>query len=230
MYVYLPSCNFTRACPSASKKMQQYLRGQPDIKLSGCCRPTQQLLGPEDTALTVCLFCSAITQEVSPKTEQLSIWEYLLADVRFPWPDYGGERMVIQDCRRACNQPKLLDDVRRCMKRMNLVPVELAENREKSNFDGVWPFESVPQRNLDIAPVYFGALRDYSMELMPPEEQQRRMVAWVCQYTTDRVAAYCPACLKGVRLGGANGVHLMELATSAIALEDICTQEGAATQ
>ena len=71
----------------------------------------------------------------------------------------------------------------------------------------------MPQRNLDIAPIYFGEVRDYGLELIHEEKQKLRMTEWVKQYTTNRVVTYCTACLTGVRLGNANGVHLMELAT-----------------
>lgn len=216
MYIYLPSCNFTAACPAASERIQRYLSAQPNVRVAGCCRPMQEHLNQEDSVLTLCLFCAAITREVSPGVKQMSIWKYLLQDADFPWPDYSGEPMVIQDCRRARNDPELLDNVRRCMERMNITPVELADSRDKSEFDGVWPFNPVPQRNLDIAPAYFGALRDHAMEPMPEEAQRLRMQERVQRYTTGRAVAYCPACLKGMRLGGATGVHLMELATNAI--------------
>lgn len=216
MFVYLPSCNFTAGCPEASERIKRYMEERPNVRIAGCCRPEQQKLTPDDKVLTLCLFCASITQEVSPETGQMSIWEYLLQDKSFPWPDYGGEAMVIRDCRRARNNPVLLDAVRSCMERMNITPVELADNREASNFDGVWPFNPVPQRNLDIAPEYFGKLRDQEMELLPQEEQRCRMEEQARQYTTKRVVCYCPACLKGVRLGGADGIHLMELVTGVV--------------
>ncbi|HWS41836.1 MAG TPA: hypothetical protein VN421_01980 [Pseudoflavonifractor sp.] len=216
MYTYLPSCNFTAACPEASRKIQRYLNEKTDVRVAGCCRPAQVRLTGEDTVLTLCLACSAITREVSPQAGEMSIWAYLLEDAAFPWPDYGGEPMVLQDCWRARNKPELLSAVRRCMARMNITPVELLEHREKTEFDGVWRFNPMPQRNLDIAPVYFGEVRDHGLELIPEEVQKLRMEEWAKQYTTDRVVTYCPACLNGVRLGGANGVHLMELATCAM--------------
>ena len=39
------------------------------------------------------------------------------------------------------------------------------------------------------------------------------MEEWVQQYQTERVVAYCNACVKGIVLGGARGVHLLQLAT-----------------
>lgn len=211
MYIYLPSCNFTAACPEANRKIRTYMTAKNDVRVAGCCRPTQKMLTDKDTVLTICLTCSAITGEVSPQAQEMSFWEYALTDTEFPWPDYRGERMVIQDCWRARRKPELQRAVRECMKRMNIVPVELEENFEKTQFDGVWRFNPVLQKNLDMAPEYFRKVRDFGVELIPKEEQMLRMKKWAEQYTTKRVAAYCNACLKGIQLGGAEGVHLMEL-------------------
>ena len=215
MFVYLPSCNFTAACPESSKKIKAYLAEKEGFRVAACCRPTQKTLTAEDTVLSVCLTCSAITREVSPQAREMSFWEYVLTDPDFPWPDFGGERMTVQDCWRARNKPELQRAVRACMRRMNLEPVELEENYEKTQFDGVWRFnEASYKRNIGIAPVYFTEVRDHGVDLLPPEEQKRRMEEWAKQYTTERVLTYCNACLKGVQMGGAEGVHLMELLTA----------------
>lgn len=215
MFVYLPSCNFTAACPESSRKIKTYLSQKEQVRVAACCRPTQKALTADDTVLSICLTCSAITREVSPQAREMSFWEYVLTVPGFPWPDFGGERMTVQDCWRARNKPELQKAVRECMRRMNLEPVELAENYEKTQFDGVWRFnESSVQRNIGIAPVYFTEVQARGLELIPPQEQAARMTEWAKQYTTDRVLTYCNACLKGVCMGGARGVHLMELLTA----------------
>ena len=215
MYIYLPSCNFTAACPESSKKIKRYLSCKTDVMVAGCCRPAQKSLSQGDTVLTVCLTCSAITREVSSQVKEMSFWEYALTDPDFPWPDFHGEMMTVQDCWRARNLPKLQHAVRQCMERMNLVPVEIDENYENTQFDGVWRFSDAGvKRNISIAPEYFGRIRDHGLEIIEPEEQKYRMEKWVKQYTTQRIAAYCNACLKGIQMGGARGIHLMELMTS----------------
>ena len=123
---------------------------------------------------------------------------------------------VIQDCWRARNKPAMQKAVRECMKRMNIVPVELEENFEKTRFDGVWLYNPVVQKNLDIAPEYFTHIRDNDVELLPPEEQKARMVEWAKQYGDRRAVTYCTACLKGTLMGGAKGVHLMQLITKTL--------------
>lgn len=213
MYIYLSSCNFTAACPDASRKIKEYLSAKPDVKVAGCCRPQQKQLTKEDTVLTVCLTCSAITNEVNPETPEKSLWEYLLTDKDFPWPDFHGEYVTIQDCWRARHKTNMLDAVRACMVKMGLHPVELSENRENTRFDGVWRYNPTAPKNLAIAPKYFQNIADTALELLSPEEQKSRMEMWVRQYTTDRVVTYCNACLQGALLGGAKAVHLLQLLT-----------------
>ncbi len=211
MYIYLPSCNFTATRPETSKRIKEYMAQQPDVKVAGCCRPTQKTLTADDTVLSICLTCSAITREVSPQSKEMSLWEYLVQQDRFPWPDYHGEKMVIQDCWRARNKPAMQQAVRACMEKMNIVPVELEENFEKTQFDGVWRFNPVVEKNMKIAPQYFIRVQNEGLELIPKEEQAARMQEWAKQYGTKRVVTYCTACLKGVLLGGAEGVHLLDL-------------------
>lgn len=214
MYVYLPSCNFTAALPEISEKIKQYLAAKSDVKVVGCCRPAQKQLTSNDTVLSVCLTCSAITKEVHSAGSEMSLWEYIINDQDFPWPDFHGEEMTIQDCWRARNNSQMLDAVRICMTKMNLKPIEISENREKTQFDGIWRYNPVLKKNMDIAPNYFHKVAQTGLEIISPEEQTRRMRAWVGQYTTKRVATYCTACMKGVQLGGGNVVHLLELLTS----------------
>ena len=65
-----------------------------------------------------------------------------------------------------------------------------------------------------FAPVAFGEINRTGIIPVPEEEWEQRMQDHVSQYTTDRVVCYCNACLAGVKLGGANGVHILELAAA----------------
>ena len=90
-----------------------------------------------DTVLTNCSSCAIITDEMSPQADEMSIYEYLLADESFPWPDYHGEVVTVQDCYRAAHKPAVQKAVRECLNRMNMRPAELEENYERTRFDGI---------------------------------------------------------------------------------------------
>lgn len=209
--IYLPSCNFTAAFPEVSKKIKNYLSTQ-GVTVGICCRPTQSKLTEDDQLITICFTCSIISEENNPNTPQMSLWEYLLT-IDFDWPDYKGEEMIIQDCFRAKNKPEVYNAVRECMKRMNISIIELEENKDSCNYDGVWLYNPVIEKNMAIAPNYFKNIQENHLELLPKEEQVAKMKEHAKQYKDKKVVTYCTACYKGVILGGGNGVHLLELIT-----------------
>ncbi len=211
MLVYFPSCNFTRASKEGSEKIKEYLKEKHGMRIEGCCRPGHKSLTEQDTAVTICQSCSAIIKENAPQAREISLFGILDADEDFPWPDLKGEKITIQDCWRARDKREVQDAVRSIMKKMNIEIVELEENYEKSEFCGVFRYNPMQPGNIDIAPNYFVESMEGKLELHTPEEQQKLMDEHCKKYTTDRVVCYCNSCLRGVKQGGTNGVHIIEL-------------------
>lgn len=211
MFVYYPSCNFTIASKEGSKRIKEYLKEKHGMRIEGCCHIGHKSLTDQDTAVTVCQSCSAIVRENVPQANEISVFEILDSDKDFPWPDLKGERITIQDCWRANGKKALRDSVRSIMKKMNIEIVELEENYDKTEFCGVFRYNIVPERAMKVAPKYFTEKMKGTIALNTKEEQQKIMENHCKLYTTDRVVCYCNSCLRGVKQGGANGVHLMDL-------------------
>lgn len=209
MIYYLPSCNFTAAHKDDSMKIRAWMK-EHGVTVAGCCRPTQKILKEGDLVLHNCTSCNLITSEASPQADQMSVYEYLLNEESFPWPDFHGEEITVQDCWRARNNMNEMKAVRECLKRMNMVPVELESNYEKTTFDGPFLYTPVSKGNLVIAPVTYGKIAE---EITPlsKEEIAEKMKDWVRQYTTERIAVYCNACLRGLEMTEVRGVHLLSL-------------------
>lgn len=210
MYAYFPSCNFTKASPDTSKRVRQYLADVHGIKTIGCCRPGHKKLSGEDIALTICQSCSAIIGE-NTKTEEISIFQFLNKDDHFPWPDYHGEEITLQDCWRAKGKHDLHDAVRRILTKMNMRVVELEECRDESRFCGVFRYNPMREENIRIAPHYFVDQMEECLEIHTPKEQQILMEENSKRYHTNRVAVYCNSCLRGLEQGGVKGIHVMDL-------------------
>ncbi|MBQ2655120.1 MAG: hypothetical protein IJF95_00640 [Erysipelotrichaceae bacterium] len=210
MYHYLPSCKVKQIHPETSLKIQNYLRSK-EVEICGCCRISQDLFHSGDTVVTNCTSCAIITDERSPQCKEMSLYEYLLEDASFPWPDHHGERITVQDCYRTIHKPEVQKAVRECLKKMNMIPVEIEENYEKTRFDGPFRYQEIQAGNLRLAPEYFNKMAKEYIEVLAEEDQIKRMEAWAKQYTTDRVVVYCNSCLKGVQMGKANGVHIIDL-------------------
>lgn len=212
MIHYLPSCKIKALHKEESVKLQHYL-AEKGVNILGCCRIPQshvQML-PGDTVLTNCTSCAIITDEHSPEVNEISLYEYLLEDDTFPWPDFNGERITVQDCYRSTHKPEVQKAIRECLLRMNMVPVEIEENYEKARFDGTFVYEPVSESNLKLAPNYFTDFQNNMVKVIPADQQKQAMEDWVKQYETERVVCYCNSCLKGLKLGGANAVHIVDL-------------------
>lgn len=210
MIYYLPSCKVKANLAIASEKLQRYLSDK-GVSVCGCCKLSQNLFKKDDMVITNCTSCAIITDESSPFVNEVSLYEYLLKDESFPWPDYQGESITIQDCYRAAHKPEVQMAVRRCLEKMNFKVVEIAENFEKTTFDGTFVYNPIPAPTLKGAPIYYGKFNEQMIKLMDKDDQEEEMRKWVSQYTTARVVTYCNSCYKGVLLGGANGVHIIDL-------------------
>ena len=211
MYVYFPSCNYTRASKECSDKIKEYLSKQEHVRVEGCCRPGHKKLTSEDIALTVCQTCSAIVREDSEATD-MSIFEWLDQDPNFVWPDYHGERMYIQDCYKARNKANALKAIRSVMKKMNIEIIELPNNYEKADYCGTFYYNKMLPANMKFAPKTFIDDASAKIDLKTPEEQEALMKEYCKQFDLNtRVVVYCNSCLRGLKMGGANGIHLMDL-------------------
>lgn len=213
MIYYLPSCQYKANHAESSAKIQKYLR-DTGVTVVGCCRVSQNLFHEEDTVLSNCTSCARITDEQSPEVNNISIYEYLLTDKNFPWPNYNGEKITVQDCYRAVGKPNTQHAIRECLLKMNFTPIEIEENFEKTKFDGLFKYTNVSKSNLTLAPTYYSKLQDEFIVVKDEAEQKEEMQNWVSQYQTERVVCYCNACLKGLKLGGANAMHILDLITA----------------
>ncbi|MDU4960081.1 MAG: hypothetical protein E6X17_05390 [Sporomusaceae bacterium] len=210
--VYFPSCKFKAGYPETSKKLADYINTRYGITITGCCRGTFQFLTEEDTAVCICSACSAFCDESSKAREIVSIWEILVKDEQFPFPDYKGEEITLQDCWRAYDKRSEQAAIRELMQKMNIRVVELAENHEKTRFCGTLVLQVPPAYYGEFAPKRFG--KDVPNDFFQPytdEDKIERMRSHCAGITTEKAACSCVACTNGINLGGKKAVHVMEL-------------------
>lgn len=120
----------------SSEKLKAYLEEREQVETIGCCKAFCSKLDKEDTAVVVCNNCAAILEESSTVKNMEFVWEIIDRDENFPFPDYHGERMTIQDCWRAYEKRNVQDVIRSLMSKMNIEVVELEENHENTRFCG----------------------------------------------------------------------------------------------
>ena len=230
---YIAGCVFTSKYQRVSALILEYLRKR-GIDTVRCCVPryrirhfNEQMAGdfreqweampdcadfaPGDSVYSICHNCSAILEETRPDLEVKSLWELLIADGSFPWPDYQGCPVAIQDCWRARDKASEQAAVRQLLEKMNFQVHELPLNHGDTEFCGVSLYRPAPPRNLRLAPERF--VKNAEGKFLPhsAEEQAALMKEYCGAIPADKVVAYCHYCTEGLELGGKNARHLAEL-------------------
>ena len=208
--VFFPSCKFTDFSPEASKRMADYMHERFGMTVMGCCRPAHTSLTSDDTVAVVCNTCQAICLEDSPAHVE-SVWELIRSDDEFPFPNFHGERLALQDCWRSRDRIAEQDAVREVLKRMNVSVVELPENRTSTTFCGTSLYQALPAENARLAPKRFVEHAHGVFTPKSKEEQKRLMEEHCAQIPTEKVVCYCVPCTRGIRLGGKHGMHLADM-------------------
>lgn len=233
-HVFVAACVFTSKYPELSLRIQTYLKERYSMPIIRCCVPKYELkkfedampdwyrpqwsnlpdfrtFTPKHTMVYLCHNCRNIFLEQLPEVPTKSLWELVLEDNSFPFPDYHGETIAVQDCWRSYDNRAEQDAVRTLLQKMNINIVELPENHEKTNFCGHSLYQPAPVRNLKLAPKRY--VENAADKFLPhTDEEKRQLMEDYCQtIPTDKVIAYCHYCIDGLKLGGKNAVHLAEL-------------------
>ena len=163
-----------------------------------------------DIVVQNCTQCDFILKERCPQIKVTSLYEFVLQDESFLWGNLNGQKITVQDCFRTRDDAGLQEAVRECLRNMNAEIVEAAENHADTKYCGIWLNNPAALDCAAVAPKAFEKLEEYRV-LLTPDEQKVKMEKWVQQYTTDKVAVYCNGCERGLRLGGLEPYHMIEL-------------------
>ena len=208
--VFFPSCNFTKASPRAARLVREYMAGR--MRVAGCCRYDPLSDADGDEAVYFCQACRETLETRAPgKYACRNLFSWLLGEAQFPWPDWSGLTVTVQDCWRDRRHPEIFDAVRGCLARMGVRVVEMEESREKTTFCGDLHCEPRRKENIALAAPYLQA----GLVTAPEEVRAALMREQAEKYPCETVAAYCNRCKAGAQLGGARAVHLLELVMGA---------------
>lgn len=232
---YVASCMFTAQFPETSLAIQNYMRAKPGMKLVRCCipkyrvgqnagrilnesvrnewekLPVSEVFQPGDRVVSVCHNCTNIVEEWRKGAAAVSLWEVIDADESFPFPDYGGMEVTLQDCWRTRERRNEQDAVRSLLRKMNIRYIETEKNRGEADFCGSTLYREQPLKNARLAPKHYVEQAEGLFVPHTREEQTAIMKEYCRQYQTDRVVCYCHYCLEGLMQGGVNGQHIANL-------------------
>lgn len=232
---YIASCVFSTQFPKLSLIIQNYVRDRLNLTSVRCCIPKyklneftekmpvgklreQWLLLPDsaifkdgDDVYSLCHNCNNIIEEMRPNVRVHSLWELLDTDNNFPFPNYHGMKVTVQDCWRSRNRREEQDAVRSLLVKMNIEYVETNDNHANTEFCGVSLYRPQPPRNPKLAPKHY--VDDAAGKFVPHtlEEQKQIMECYCSQYTTEKVICYCHYCLEGLKMANIDGHHIAEL-------------------
>ncbi len=210
MLHYLPGCDVRTNHSQAVEKMERYMEAQ-GAHVERCCRTKEKFLVPGDTIVNNCTMCDLILRETHPDNEGHSLYEFVLQDEKFPWNDHSGKKIIVQDCWRTRENLALQKAIRECLARMNYTVIEMENNFDKADFCGVWRNNTPAKICIEVAPKTFSAIIENHIRIMPVEKQVEMMKEQVSRYGNEDVLVYCNGCEKGLKLGGGNPIHMIEL-------------------
>lgn len=209
MLHYLPGCDVRKNHPQAIEKLTNYMKNQGAL-IDRCCRNKEDFLKENDVLVQNCTLCQLLIQEKYPQVTCLSTYEYILQDTHFPWPNHQGEVIAIQDCLRTKENRTFQEAIRKCLLKMNYTIIELEDAYEKTNFDGIWIYNEPAAICKEIAPKTMKRLKENYFQFLSPKLQEQKMKEWVKHYTSD-VLVYCNGCERGLKMGGIQPIHIVEL-------------------
>lgn len=209
--VFLPGCKLKANFKEPSEKLKAYIEKKEQIHTLGCCKVFCGKVKKEDTVVVVCNNCAAIMEESSLSDHIEFVWEIIDQDEDFIFPDYHGEKMAIQDCWRAYEKRNVQNAIRSLMKKMNIEIAELEENYENTKFCGADLLEPCTETEKKFAPQRYVAEGGSMYHPLSLEEQNLYLQKHCHKIETQKVVCYCMACLDGIKRGGRQAVHLLEL-------------------
>jgi Fe-S oxidoreductase len=188
-HVFAPGCALLLYKPRLVEKLHARLNGLLGAlePFSSCCHHAPAL-PPGAKVVTVCPGCDRRYRQNYAEPLSQPLWEVLLGDGSFPFPDYGGVEMTILDACPTRDQPRVHDAVRGLAARMNISLVEPGRTRESGTCCG---------------DSFYGAL--------PAEDVIEQMKAKGEEMPQGDILVYCVSCAKSMFIAGRRPRYLVDL-------------------
>ena len=189
-YIYAPGCALMAYKPHLADKLKtevEKLYGPVQTMLT-CCFSKPQLSPQEVTIITPCVTCVQSYSKLYPANDIVFFLSRLAESTDFPFPDYGGVSMSIQDTCAARTQPDALAAIRRLLERMNIRLEEPARSGARSKCCGQLLYGKA---SIDKVEQY---MRGRANE-MPCQD----------------VVVYCASCIMSMTVGGRRPRYILDL-------------------
>ncbi|MBU4254524.1 MAG: (Fe-S)-binding protein [Acidobacteria bacterium] len=187
--IFAPGCALFLYKPHLIEKLHVFLKSEYNVTelLLTCCRHTPHI-ATDTQVINICPGCDRRYRENYDNPSTISLWELLLENETFAFPDYTSQEMTIIDACPTRDQDRIHRAVRALAERMNITIVEPAKTMRKSTCCG---------------DTFFGVL--------PAEQVIDQMKAKAAEMSVDQVLVYCVSCSKSMFIGGKRPRYLVDL-------------------
>ncbi len=188
-YIYVPGCALMCYKPRLAEQLKEVLEAHygPVETMLSCCFNRPQL-EPGTRILTPCTTCAQTYRKHYPDCETIWVLEEMLSWEDFPFPDYGGEEMSVQDTCSGRTDDRYLNTVRALLERMNIRVIEAEKSGKKGRCCGQ---------------LLYGR--------QPMEKVEAYMKGRAAEMPCENVVTYCASCNRAMNIGGRQSRFLLDL-------------------
>lgn len=185
--LYVPGCALMSYKSHLADKLMNFLSSQYEDyhTLYNCCFNHPEI-NSETHILTPCVACMDVYEKRGYTVS------FLLSDIArskdFPFPDYGGVTMSIQDTCYARKRPDVHETIRILLQRMNIHIIEPQATRARSKCCGQ---------------TFYGKVQTSKVE-----ELMRKRAD---EMPSEDVVVYCSSCILGMSVGGKQPHYILDL-------------------
>ena len=159
-----------------------------DVALHKICCHHDPQLEAGSLIINVCPGCDKRFSSLYEGISTVSIWEVFDGLAAFPYPEYGGLKVSVQDACPVREKPQVHRAVRSLLKKMSIDVVETE----------LWG-----RRSVCCGDVFYPGLPIEKVH----EEMKHRADSMPCR----DVCVYCVTCIKSMHIGGKKPRHLIDL-------------------
>ena len=188
-YVYAPGCALMSYKPHLAEKLKTWAEskfGPMDTLLTCCFRSPELEAGT--CIVTPCATCTGQYLKNNPDATSLFLLTTIAESNDFPFPDYKGMKMSIQDTCAARSKPEYLATIRTLLQRMNIELVEPEKSGKRARCCGQVFYGKVPTEKVE-------------------EQMRKRADEMPC----GEVVTYCASCIMAMTVGGKHPRYILVL-------------------
>lgn len=186
--LFVPGCALREYKPELISKVIQFLTENNviDDTYLTCCK-IESIQNEKTVMINCCPGCSHKFETLGSDITTVSLWKILL-DTEFPFPDYHGEKMSIQDACHARNRnsSEMQESARALCERMNINIIEPTHTRDGARCCG-----GCAQNDL---------------------ETRRKMAQKRAEdFPENNIVVYCTGCTRSLSITNVKPRHLLDL-------------------